>query len=393
MISMTFPRASDGEPTAEYLAESQSESLKRILWAAAGLPTLLVILRCYTRLWLRKVFGLDDYFMVAALILLIAYSAVLTAAADRGLGRHMEYVLQDPQRSIDVGLLSFVSQPLVVMSCAFGKTSFALSLIRVAIQRWAIVLLWFIIISMNVLHIVISFFVFLRCEDPRHLWNPAIPSKCWPASMFDNISYFIGSYSAATDFTLALLPWAILWNLQMKRREKFGVAVAMSLGVFAGSVAIIKIQHLLANSDGRDITYSLASLLWWAGVENGLILIAACVPTLRPILKKLFPSSSSARKEPPNRSHQLITFSNFNVFTPKAKRGQWSTTVETEAMDDEHHPSDSLSERSILKKAPEEGENVEIRRKLSRRTEREGADYSDRRITKTMEVDVVYHQS
>lgn len=39
------------------------------------------------------------------------------------------------------------------------------------------------------------------------------------------------AYSAATDFTLALLPWAILWNLQMKRREKFGVAVAMSLGV------------------------------------------------------------------------------------------------------------------------------------------------------------------
>lgn len=125
-------------------------------------------------------------------LLLIAYSAVLTAAADRGLGRHMEYVLQDPQRLIDVGLLSFVSQPLVVMSCAFGKTSFALSLLRVAIQRWAIVLLWFIIISMNVLHIVISFFVFLRCEDPRHLWNPAIPSKCWPASIFDNISYFIG---------------------------------------------------------------------------------------------------------------------------------------------------------------------------------------------------------
>ena len=33
------------------------------------------------------------------------------------------------------------------------------------------------------------------------------------------------------DFTLALLPWKIVWNLQMKRREKVGVALAMSMGI------------------------------------------------------------------------------------------------------------------------------------------------------------------
>jgi hypothetical protein len=33
------------------------------------------------------------------------------------------------------------------------------------------------------------------------------------------------------DFVLALLPWTILWNLQMKRTEKIGAGIAMSLGV------------------------------------------------------------------------------------------------------------------------------------------------------------------
>jgi len=42
---------------------------------------------------------------------------------------------------------------------------------------------------------------------------------------------FVVGYSAATDFALALLPWKIIWNLQMEGREKFGVAVAMSMGV------------------------------------------------------------------------------------------------------------------------------------------------------------------
>ncbi len=33
------------------------------------------------------------------------------------------------------------------------------------------------------------------------------------------------------DLALALLPWKLIWNLQMKKKEKFGVAVAMSCGI------------------------------------------------------------------------------------------------------------------------------------------------------------------
>jgi hypothetical protein len=32
------------------------------------------------------------------------------------------------------------------------------------------------------------------------------------------------------DISLAILPWKLLWGLQMKRKEKIGVAVAMSCG-------------------------------------------------------------------------------------------------------------------------------------------------------------------
>lgn len=125
----------------------------------------------------------------------MAYSSVVTAAADKGLGRHLLYVSQNPQNLVDVALLSFVSQPLVIMSCAFGKTSFALTLIRVAAQEWIIGFLWLLIILTNILHTLISIFVFTRCNDPRHLWNPAIPSECWPPGVFVNLSIFIGGKS------------------------------------------------------------------------------------------------------------------------------------------------------------------------------------------------------
>lgn len=33
------------------------------------------------------------------------------------------------------------------------------------------------------------------------------------------------------DIVLAIIPWKIIWNLTMNKKEKFGVLMAMSLGV------------------------------------------------------------------------------------------------------------------------------------------------------------------
>lgn len=173
-------------------------------------------------------------------------------ASTIGLGRHLIVVEQNPNDLINVALLCDIGESLAIMACTLGKTSFAVTLLRIVVQRWMVALLWFVIITMNVVNILAALFVFVQCKDPRHLWNPAIPSKCWPDSVFTNFSLFVGgkqlvldpscskanlaacshlAYSGAQDFVLALLPWTIVWNLQMKKKEKFGVAFAMSLGV------------------------------------------------------------------------------------------------------------------------------------------------------------------
>jgi hypothetical protein len=33
------------------------------------------------------------------------------------------------------------------------------------------------------------------------------------------------------DFVLAALPWTFLWKLRMRRKEKIGVGIAMSVGI------------------------------------------------------------------------------------------------------------------------------------------------------------------
>lgn len=177
-------------------------------------------------------------------------------ASTIGLGRHLVVVEENPENLINVALLCDIGESLAIMACTLGKTSFAVTLLRIVVQRWMIALLWFVIVTMNVVNILAALFVFVQCKDPRHLWNPAIPSKCWPDSVFTHFSLFVGgkvpslllnplcyrtteanvevcviAYSGAQDFVLALLPWTIVWNLQMRKKEKVGVAFAMSLGV------------------------------------------------------------------------------------------------------------------------------------------------------------------
>lgn len=91
-----------------------------------------------------------------------------------------------------MALLCNVGESLAIMACTLGKTSFAVTLLRIVVHRWMVIVLWFVIVTMNVVNILAALFVFLQCKDPRHLWNPVMPSECWPSDVFTNFSLFVG---------------------------------------------------------------------------------------------------------------------------------------------------------------------------------------------------------
>ena len=55
-------------PTPEYLAESQEATIRGVTWMSVIVPLVIVTLRVFTRLQLRKVFGIDDGFIVFAVV-------------------------------------------------------------------------------------------------------------------------------------------------------------------------------------------------------------------------------------------------------------------------------------------------------------------------------------
>ena len=98
------------------------------------------------------------------------------------------------------------------------------------------------------------------------------------------------------DFVLAVFPLAILWNVKLSKKKKFGLVFLMGLGVFAGACGIVKTIQLPSLSARSDFTRQTIDLFIWNATEGTLILVAGCIPTLRPMFKDIRKRLQSTRK-------------------------------------------------------------------------------------------------
>ena len=95
------------------------------------------------------------------------------------------------------------------------------------------------------------------------------------------------AYLTAVDFVLAIVPAMIVWDLQLSVKKKIGLAFLMGMGVFAGVCAAIKTSKLPELGARSDFTWITIELLIWNGNEIFTIIVAACIPTLRPLFLDL----------------------------------------------------------------------------------------------------------
>jgi hypothetical protein len=164
---------------------------------------------------------------VGVQILLVVNVTCTTVDGSEGLGQHIEVLLLKGADIPPIMELLSLSSFFGILGAVTSKTSFAITLLRLT-EGWMKKLVWAIIISMNTIMLADALLVFLACDPPQKTWNTSLPGTCWNPLTF---SIFAGSYSGVMDIVLALLPWKITWNLQMRKKEKFGLAFAMSLGV------------------------------------------------------------------------------------------------------------------------------------------------------------------
>ncbi|KAK3383480.1 putative integral membrane protein [Lasiosphaeria ovina] len=288
--------------TLEYIDPSANPDgvvINVVVWILLVFAGIFVGLRCYCKLSRRRRLWWDDYLLALSwVIILLAPSLVLsvnTSPADRdkiflaascaatssnirlGFGLHIYDV--PLSNLITIGIVSNVSGFTSVLSLDLSKTSFGITLFRLT-DGWLRWLVLAVIIILNITQLTSVLFFWASCDPPAKIWNPQLPGTCWPPKLSVVVGNVAGALSALFDVVLALIPWKILFRFRMYGREKVGVAISMSMGVFAGIACIVKLTTLPLLEKG-DFTYYGKPLVLWGFTEASLTIVAASIPFLR----------------------------------------------------------------------------------------------------------------
>ena len=84
----------------------------------------------------------------------------------------------------------------VIMAISLSKTSFAMTLLGLATKKWQFWLLWFSIISVNVIMGLDAIFQFTQCTPVEKTWDTELSGVCWDSYIVIYYSMFAGGMHA-----------------------------------------------------------------------------------------------------------------------------------------------------------------------------------------------------
>ncbi|EEY21661.1 conserved hypothetical protein [Verticillium alfalfae VaMs.102] len=297
--------------------------LNATVWSLTAVSGLFLGLRLYCKFTRRRGLWLDDHFLIAAWIALILLSSFTTVAVGFDLGKHSWNI--DQATFAWLLLHGNLSGSFSILAAAWSKTSFALTLQRLASERWMRWLIWFLIVSMNLVLGGAVLITWVQCSPVEKTWRTvAVEGTCWPQHVHRNYNIVSAAYSGAMDVLLAMLPWRMIWGLELTRREKLGVLIAMSMGVFAGIVSFVKISTLHAIGDSDMI--ETVDLVIWGAAESAVTIIAASIPVLRAMFQ-----GAKAVDEPRMGTREKALLRRLNLFSSPSTGGGTNAGTQTKA--------------------------------------------------------------
>ncbi|RVX69112.1 hypothetical protein B0A52_06825 [Exophiala mesophila] len=262
-----------------------------ILFSILG--TFTVGFRLYARLFLTKALGIDDILVVFSLMFCIALSVLIIIANKKfHLGRH---VWDIPVSTISPHRQNvWISQWCYIAAAALVKISVLLFYRRLSVKftRAFLVATWIGIVY-NICYFITFGVILLRLCTPVHAywmrfeqdWAATHSFRCNSEAASLPIS---SALSVVGDVYSTALPFALIWNLKLPRRQKVALYALFSVGLLAIGAGIARTVLLyIIHHTKQDLTFILWETWIWALVELYGSLFAASAPALKTFFREV----------------------------------------------------------------------------------------------------------
>ncbi|TLS31201.1 hypothetical protein PpBr36_02175 [Pyricularia pennisetigena] len=249
--------------------------------------TVVVLARIYTRVFVIKTFGLDDWAAALSLLFTLACGIVVGINATYGCGKHIWTVSPGDLQQFFINFyFSIVFYNLSVM---FTKASFLLQYYRVLATTRSMKQMYLgflaVILATSIAFLFLAIF---PCTPISDFWSFSTKKNCLP-----NFTMYYAQAGAhiGTDIIVFALPLPALWKLRINGPQKLVLLGIFSLGFFAVIISILRLTFL---TDSPDVTWSNAISSSWSAAEISIGLMCASLPSLRPLVGKYLPRLASS---------------------------------------------------------------------------------------------------
>ncbi|KAF1839424.1 hypothetical protein BDW02DRAFT_635709 [Decorospora gaudefroyi] len=264
--------------------ENRGPELQAVCTTFVILAFVATSLRVYVRAQIVKAFGADDWWMVAALLAHIMFATCAISGVHYGTGRHMSTLSEESQfKALRYWWLCYIAYCWCMIT---SKVSIGLFLLRVTVSK---VHRWIIMIAMGltVLTGLIFFFVtLLQCSPISYFWDRKIDGKCINVDVIIGLTFLYSAMAVISDFTFAILPFFLIWGLNMSVRTRVLLIPILGMGCIA-SVAVVVRMAFVMDFRNPDFLWATVDIAIWSDVEQGLAITAGSLATLRPLWHKL----------------------------------------------------------------------------------------------------------
>ena len=120
----------------------------------------------------------------------------------------------------------------------------------------------------------------MQCQPIHAAWDDR--GTCMSREAKEGIILAQAVISVISDFAFAAFPILFLWRVQIDLKTKIGLWVLMCLGFITGACCLVR-TVLNNQSVPLDGTYNGIINWLWRLFEVQIGIIAACIPTLRPL--------------------------------------------------------------------------------------------------------------
>ena len=164
-------------------------------------------------------------------------------------------------------------------------------LMRLTTIPWHRTLIKFIMALSATGGIIVLFEFIYQCQPISFMWSytrEPTEGHCIDPSVTMAMLYMHGAVACLGDWTLGVLPWFLVKDLNMNLRTKLTVGALLCLANFGSVATVIRFYSIKQISTSTDFLWITLDLAVWSSVEVGTALPAACLVTLRPLFRNFF---------------------------------------------------------------------------------------------------------